>query len=82
MLNVDKRTIAGLASGGTATYPHGLGKMPDAVFIRWIATLATAAAVASISALVDASNVSLQNIGSVLSPNMEVNAVIWHGLMT
>jgi hypothetical protein len=82
MLNVDKRTIAGLASGGTATYPHGLGKAPDTVIVRWIATLATAAAVANIAALVDATNVSLQNIGSVVSPNMEVCAVVFHSLMT
>ncbi len=81
MLSTDKRTIAGIASGGTATYPHGLGKAPDTVIVRWIATLATAAAVASISALVDASNVSLQNIGSVASPNMEVSAIIFHSVI-
>jgi len=77
----DKRTIAGIASGGTATYPHGLGKVPDTVVVRWNQTLATAAAVASIVPLIDASNVTLQNIGSVLSPNMEVSTIVFHSLI-
>lgn len=81
MYLTDKRTIAGIASGGTATYPHGLGKTPDTVIIRWIQTLATAAAVGSIAALYDASNVTLQNIGSVLSPNMEASTIIFHSIM-
>lgn len=81
MLYTDKRTQASIASGGTATYPHGLSRTPDTVFVRWIQTLATAAAVASISALVDASNVSLQNIGGVASPNMEVCAMVFHSLI-
>lgn len=82
MILIDKRTLAALASGGTATYPHGLGKAPDTVVVRFNATLATAAAVANIVPIFDATNVTLQNIGSVLSPTMEVNTIIFHSIMT
>lgn len=81
MFLTDKRTITSIASAGTATYPHGLGKTPDTVIVRFIQTIGTAAAVAHIVAQIDASNVSLQNIGSVASPNMEVSTIVFHSLI-
>ena len=77
----DKRTIAGLTSANTATYPHGLGKTPDRVDIRFIATLATSTNWYGINALADASNVTLQNAGATTSPNMEVCAIVQHSIM-
>lgn len=82
MINVDKRTIAGIASGANVTYPHGLQKTPDSVIVRWIVTLGTAAAVGNIAAYVDAANVTLYNIGSVASPDMEVCTLVFHSIMT
>jgi hypothetical protein len=81
MLYVDKRTLAAIASNGTMTYPHGLPRTPDVVLVRWNQTIVAASNVASISALVDASNVSLQNIGGVQSPTMEVCTMVFHSLI-
>lgn len=81
-VNVDKRTIASIASGGTATYAHGLGGIPDAVPIRFIATLAsTTAWIGGITALVDATNVSIQNCGCAASGDIEVCAMRFHSLI-
>lgn len=78
---LDKRTIAGIAAGGTATYPHGLSKPPDTVIIRYLAIGATAASHIQIAALIDASNITLQNFGEVISPNLEVCSLVFHGIM-
>ncbi len=85
MFTTDKRTLAAMnaasATNDFATFPHGLGKTPDAVFIRWNQTFATAAAVAQLAVLFDASNVSLRNIGSVASPTMEVCTIVFHSII-
>ena len=85
MFTTDKRTLAALAAATAtnhfATFPHGLGKTPDMVVVRWNQTFATAAAVANIARLFDASNVSLMNIGSVASPTMEVCTIVFHSII-
>jgi len=79
---VDKRTIGSIASGGTSTYAHGLLGTPDAVHIRFIATLAsTTSWIGGISALVDATNVSLQNCSHAASGDIEVCAVQFHSVI-
>ncbi len=75
---LDKRTFAGLTSGNTATYPHGLGKTPDQVNVRYIATLATTTNFYQLNALADISNVTIQNAGATTSPNFEVCAIVGH----
>lgn len=82
-VQIDKRTIAGLASGGTATYAHGLGAAPDAVLIRFIATLAAAGATQwiGIAVPVNATNITLQNCGSIASGDMEVCAIRFHTII-
>jgi hypothetical protein len=82
MIDVDKRTLAALASGGNTVYAHGLQKTPDTVIVRWIASIGTAAAVGNIAAVIDATNVTLYNIGSVPSPAMEVSTLVFHSIMT
>lgn len=77
---LDKRTIAGIAAGGTATYPHGLGKLPDTVIIRFVASIATTSYV-QIAPYIDATNVTLANFGNVAGPAMEVCALVFHSIM-
>ena len=85
MFTTDKRTLVALAAATAtnhfATFPHGLGKTPDTVIVRFNQTLATAAAVANIISLLDASNVSLMNIGAVASPTMEVSTIVFHSII-
>ncbi len=85
MFTTDKRTLAAMAAATATndfvTYPHGLGKIPDTVIVRWNQTFATAAAIAQIAALFDASNVSLRNIGAVASPTMEVCTIVFHSII-
>jgi hypothetical protein len=78
----DKRTLAGLTSGAAATYPHGLGKIPDEVKVRFIATLATNTNWFQVVPIVDINNVTLQNVGATTSPNMEVVASVLHTIIT
>ena len=78
---IDKRTIGGLASGGTATYAHGLRGAPDAVLIRYVATQASATGWIGIAAPVDGTNVSLQNCGRANSGDIEVIAMRFHSLI-
>jgi hypothetical protein len=82
MIDVDKRTLAGLVSNGTATYPHGLQKTPDTVIIRFIQTLLTAPNQGNMVALVDATNVTVQNIDLAASPDMEICTLVFHSIMT
>jgi len=80
-VNIEKRTIAGLAAEGTVTFAHGLGATPDVVHIRHIATLASSVSWINIAAPVDATNVTLQNFGRTTSPDMEVIAMRFHSLI-
>ena len=76
---IDKRTIAGLASQGTATYAHGLPGAPDSVSIRFLNVGLTAAlAWNQVHAVEDATNITLQNAGAGASQNMEVTAIVYH----
>lgn len=80
-VQVDKRTIAGLASGANATFAHLLGGVPDAVLIRFVATLASTTSWIGIAAPVDATNVTLQNIGAGAGGDMEVCTLRFHSLI-
>lgn len=78
---IDKRTLAGLASQGTVQYAHGLRGIPDAVFIRFI-TAATATTLwVGKRAVVDATNVTIDNDGGAAGPNMEVCTVRFHSVI-
>jgi hypothetical protein len=77
---LDKRTIAGLTSQANITFPHGLGKNPDAVIVRFVASIATTSYV-QIAKYIDASNVTLVNFGNVTCPAMEVCTLVFHGIM-
>jgi len=85
MFLTDKRTLVAIApAGGTnvwITYPHGLGKTPDTVIIRYNQPLGTATQVAKVIAIFDASNVSLQNISTINSPTMEVSTIVFHSII-
>jgi hypothetical protein len=81
-VSIDKRTIAGLASAGTATYAHGLPGIPDVVRIRFTnAGITATTAWVLIRAPVDATNVTLQNCGAGAGTDMEVDAMVFHSLI-
>lgn len=81
VVNIDKRTNAGLTSLDILTYAHGLPATPDAVYFRYIATIATATAWFGLNAAVDAANVTVRNMGDATSPDFEVVAVRFHSLI-
>lgn len=85
MFLTDKRTLAAMAVATAIndwiTYPHGLGKTPDMAIVRFNQAFATASNVAHIVAVFDASNVSLMNIGGVVSPTMEVSTIVFHSII-
>jgi hypothetical protein len=86
MYLTDKRTLPAMAVATAlndwgATYPHGLGKQPDTVIVRFNQAFATATQLAHIAAVFDATNVSLMNIGGAVSPTMEVCTVIFHSII-
>jgi hypothetical protein len=80
-VNIDKRTIANIASGGNATYAHGLPGTPDTVDIRFVATIAVTTNWIRINARVDPVNVTLYNDGTAGSGVMEVCAMQFHSLI-
>jgi hypothetical protein len=77
---IDKRTLAGLASQGTATFAHGLAGVPDAVVIRKVDATATLNW-NLIRAIIDGTNVTLQNCGSGAGADMEVCTMRFHSLI-
>lgn len=79
--NIDKRTLAGLTTLDNVTFAHGLGGVPDAVFVRYIATVATATSWWGANAVVDGTNVTLNNPGNATSMNMEVCTLRFHSLI-
>jgi len=78
---IDKRTLTGLSTLDNFTYAHGLGGIPDAVFIRYIATLGTSTSWFNANAVIDATNITINNPGNATSPNMEVCAVLFHSII-
>lgn len=81
---IDKRTLACPTTLDVATFAHALGGTPDAVYVRHIATIATAATVTqwyNINAAYDATNVTLQNEGNITGPNIEVCTVRFHSII-
>jgi hypothetical protein len=88
---IDKRTIAGLAADGTATYAHGLinanatGGLsqvaPDVVFIRFIVATAVSALHRHAVAVVDATNVTIDNAGGAACQDMELCAISFHSMI-
>jgi len=80
-VNIEKRTQAALTANQTATFAHGLAGAPDAVHIRFVATLASTTNWIGVNAVVDATNVTLQNGGATTSPAMEICAVRYHSLI-
>ena len=82
MFTTDKRTLAAMpAATNIVTFPHGLGKTPDTVIVRYNQTIASAALLAFIVPIFDASNVTLQNIGGAASPTMEVSTIVFHSII-
>ena len=80
-VNIDKRTIAGLTTLDNATFAHGLGGVPDAVFVRYIATLGTSTSWFNANAVIDAINVTINNPGNATSPDMEVCTIRFHSII-
>ena len=78
---IDKRTNAGLTSLDILTFAHGLAGTPDSVFIRYVATIVTAANHFNIQAVYDATNVTLQNVGDAASPVFEACTLRFHSLI-
>lgn len=78
---IDKRTLAALTSLDVATFAHGLNGMPDAVFVRYVATQATATNWIQVQAVYDATNVTLQNIGDGTTPALEVCTLRFHSMV-
>ncbi len=77
----DKRTLAGIGAGLMATYAHGLPSAPDTIHIRIIQASATISTLPVLFTPVDSSNVTISNIGSGSSPNLEVCAVKFHAIV-
>lgn len=80
-VNIDKRTNAGLTTLDVLTYAHGLGGVPDAVYLRYINTINTAAGWSGLNAVFDATNVTIRNAGNATSPNFEACALRFHSLI-
>jgi hypothetical protein len=78
---IDKRTLAGLTTLDNVTFAHGLGGTPDAVIIRWIVSNATATSWYGANAVIDATNVTINNPGNATSPNMEVCTIRFHSII-
>jgi len=81
MLYSDKRTIAGLAPNANATFLHGLGKIPDAVNVSFIAILASNVSAPLIATLKDITAVTIQNCGATNCPNMEILTFVLHSII-
>jgi hypothetical protein len=79
--NIDKRTLAGLTTLDNATFAHGLGGTPDAVFVRWIVSQASNTSWYGANVVYNASNVTINNPGNATSPNMEVCTVRFHSII-
>ena len=78
----DKRTLAGIGAGLMVTYAHGLPAAPDAIHIRIIqASAATITNMPILFTPVDSSNVTISNLGSGSTPNLEVCAVRFHAIV-
>ena len=77
----DKRTLAGIGPGLMVTYAHGLPAAPDAIHIRIIQASATISTLPVLFTPIDNSNVTISNIGSGSSPNLEVCAVKFHSIV-
>jgi hypothetical protein len=78
---IDKRTIAGLAADGTATYAHGLNGTPDTVQVRFIVATAVSALYRHVCAVVDATNVTINNAGAAACQDMEICAIRFHSMI-
>lgn len=78
---IDKRTLAALTTLDVATYAHGVGATPHAVFVRFIGTIATSTNWWGAIASVDVSNVTIQNPGDATGPAMEVCALRFHSIV-
>ncbi len=79
--SIDKRTLAGLTTLDNVTFAHGLGGTPDAVFVRYIATLATSTSWFGANAVANATNVTINNPGNATGPDMEVCAIRFHSII-
>ena len=77
----DKRTLVGIGPGLMTTYAHGLPAAPDAIHIRIIQASASISSMPLLFTPVDNSNVTISNIGTGSSPNLEVCAVRFHSIV-
>lgn len=79
---IDVRTIAALASDGSASFAHGLPAVPDFVIIHGTsnASGASNAAMALPRYAADATNVSLFNTGLAGGP-LRVTSVVAHSVI-
>lgn len=80
-VQIDKRTLPTIASNASATFAHGLPGAPDAVDIRFLASIATTTNWIRIVALVDGTNVSLYNDGTATSGTFEICTMTFHSLI-
>jgi dihydroorotase len=78
---IDQRTLAALNSNASTSFAHGLGAAPHMVDVRETATNASATSFAKIQALVDATNVTLNNAGSANSQALMVTTIRFHSIM-
>lgn len=69
---IETRTLAGLTSGQSTSYAHGLPSSIDFSFVTFISTLATSNTVAMITVLTDDTNVTVRNNGNVTSPSLRI----------
>jgi len=82
---IDSRTIAGMAADATLAYAHGLPGAPDIVNIGFIDVALTATTLHvgnnGIRAVVDATNVTLNNAGGGASVDLDVAAISCHSMI-
>lgn len=74
---IDTRTLAGIAAAGSASFAHGLGSSPDAVFAFENTTTDSTGNV-KIAIKWDATNVSLYNHGAVATATLRVTSILAH----
>lgn len=78
---IDQRTIASIATNGSASFAHGLPSAPDFVIV-FGQTTATLASGGLPSWSADATNVSLFATGAQATPaNLQIDAVVAHSII-
>lgn len=82
---IDVRTIATIATQGSATFAHGLGAAPDFVFAQYEASATnSSASIPQLAVAHDATNVTVFNVGQVAgaaNSRIRVLSIVAHSVI-